>query len=292
MEDYVRNLKELFVDAVRRECADGGVGVILSGGLDSTLVAVTASRLAEVTSYSVGIADSDDLKYARLLLESSKFEGRIIEFTVEDVEVALKPIVRLVGVPDPLKVSVAVPFYFASRRAGEDGLRVMLCGQGPDELFGGYNRYLEILSEDGYGSLQEALDYDVSSLFDGQLRYDAAVCRGNGIELRFPFTDEAFVNYAKGIPPELKIREVKDGGEYDCVDVAGGRKFIRKYVLRKMAEKSEVPDYIINRRKRAAQYGSGSHKILQRLAKEKGFRERASKDGRRDYVRMYLESLL
>lgn len=292
IDDYVNDLELLFADAVKNSCEVDNVGVIFSGGIDSTLVALEASKFSQVQTYSAGVADSEDINYVKRFINESDCIGKVVQFTHEDVELILAHIVKVLGKPDPLKVSVAVVFYFASKKASEDGLKVLLCGQGPDELFGGYNRYLRVLADGGYESLKEHLDDDSTGLFDSQLRYDVAICAANRVKLKFPFTDKKFVDYVMDIPSELKIKEVCNESEYSCVDSVDSKLYVRKYILRKLAEKIGVPEYIINRRKKAAQYGSKSEKILRNIAKSRGYKKLAADAGRTDYIRMYLESLV
>ncbi len=163
---------------------------------------------------------------------------------------------------DSLQVSCAIPVYFASKEANKDGLEVMLSGQGGDELFGGYNRYLQHTND--YKELEKILEKDVKNAYEDNLKRDITVCKDNQIELKFPFMDKELVNFALEIPAELKIKEVEEE-EFSCVDEINGKKVIRKYILRKVAKDIGVPDIILNRPKKALQYGSGSWKILRKI---------------------------
>lgn len=291
-EGYCRRVDELLTESVKDLCSGlEEVGLIYSAGIDSTLVGVLASEYARVRAYSVGVEDSHDLEHAREADESLPFSVESIEVGITEIEAALPMIVSLVGRPDPLKVSVAVPFYFASKKASEDGFKVMFCGQGADELFGGYNRYLNTLAGEGVEGLKRAMDSDIDTIVEAQLQFDSLVCQGNGVELRFPFMNEELVDCVKSVPSELKVWEVAGEPEYECVDELDGKRYIRKYLLRKIAGKHGLPERIISRRKKAAQYGSGSQKIVERLARRHGFKEKAREEGRKDYMGMYLESL-
>ena len=202
-------------------------------------------------------------------------------------------LIKIIGTTEPLKVSVGVPLYFAARKAKKDGLSVMLSGQGGDELFGGYNRYLALAAKDR-SALKAAMQKDVDNAYIDNLDRDIAICKAFGIGLSFPYMDEAFGKCAEGIPTELKVYELdgKTKEEFECVDeVEGGKKFIRKYLLRHLAADIGLPKYILDRKKKAAQYGSESQKLIEKLAKKNGFKKKAADSGRTDYVRMYLESL-
>ncbi len=282
--EHVERLRELLTLAVEKDC-DSNIGIVFSGGVDSTIVAILASEFSNVTAYSCGIPGSHDLEYARDAKDLG-FNVKNIELTPEKIENSLSHIVSAINDINPVKVSVAVPFHFASKEAREDSLTTMLCGQGADELFGGYNRYLEPLPD--YTQVEEMMKKDIENIHTEQLNNDIAICKENGIELRAPFLDEGFKNYSMNIPMDLKIHEIKNSGEFTCID---DEKFIRKYILRLLAKELGVPGPIINRRKKAAQYGSGSWKTIQRLARDNGFKEKAKKAGRKDYTKLFLESL-
>jgi len=268
-----------------------GVGVVFSGGVDSTLIALYASEFGRVDCFSVGVEGSPDFTYSESI---EGFEGITltrITLSKEDVVDALPKILPVLSEPNPVKSAVEVPFYYASKKAAEDGLTVMLCGQGADELFGGYNRYLDALAGGGYRQLAGLMDEDVDNLYDTQLKFDEGVCRLNGVKLRAPFMNPEFVEYVKSLPVEDKVREAGKPPEYSCVDEAVKKKYIRKYLLRRVAEEAGVPENILNRSKKAAQYGSGAAKLLDKIARGDGYKRKASDVGRRDYVRMYLEEL-
>jgi len=283
-------LIELLREAIRNEIGnESKIGVVLSAGIDSTLIAILANEFTEVTAYTCGIKNSKDIEYAEKLKGRIEFEIKILELNSRDVEDSLPKIINAIRDRNPVKVSVEVPFYYASKNAHKDSIRVMLCGQGADELFCGYRRYIDILAKDGYRGVENAIKSDFDNLWNKQLNYDLAVCSLNNITLKFPYMNEKFSNYAMSIPVELKIRE---SDEFDCFDLINDKRFIRKYILRKIAREVGVPPFILNRKKRAAQYGSGVWKIMERIARRKNFKERARKAGRRDYVKMFLESLV
>lgn len=284
---HIERLKELLSKAVEKAC-EPELGVVFSGGIDSTIIALLASEFSRVTAYSCGIKGSPDLEYVDKC-RNLNFEVRVIELDPKKIEQPLVKIIQAINDTNPVKVSVEVPFYFASRKAREDGLSVMLCGQGGDELFGGYNRYLSPLPD--YKEAEEMMKRDVENIYIEQINKDIAVCKENAIELRAPYMDEEFKNYAMEIPMELKIHEVKNSPEFSCVDIVDGKRFIRKYILRKLGRELGIQDFILNRKKKAVQYGSRTWKVLERLARQKGYKKKARKAGRRDYVRFFLESL-
>ncbi len=222
--------------------------VAFSGGLDSSLI---AALCPDAELYSVGMAGSHDIsqteKAAKLLGLSDKLH--LHELTTDEVESALPAVIRAVESNDPLKVSIAVPLFFASGDARNGGIRVMLSGQGADELFAGYKRYESM----NPAELELALRKDLDNISENNLERDDAVTMANGVEIRVPYLDREVVELALRTAPELKIHNG-----------------IRKYILRQAAKKF-LPDELVFKEKKAAQYSSGVHSALVKLARKNGF---------------------
>ncbi|HHQ45057.1 MAG TPA: hypothetical protein ENN13_02855 [Candidatus Altiarchaeales archaeon] len=268
------------------------VGIIFSGGIDSTLIALKAREFKTVECFTVGFEDSHDFRHARIAKDKGLNVTEIL-LDLDFLEEALIDVVNLVGEPNPLAAGVGVPMYLASKKAREAGLDVMLCGQGADELFGGYWRYVEAYVSNGPEAVAEWMRRDVATADADNLDRDRLVTSANSIELRFPFLLGELVEYSLNLPIEYRLREVDEGfNEYECVDNVEGRRFVRKYALRKVAEMNGVPSEIINRSKKAAQYGSSVHKHMEKLARIRGFKEKARDSGEQSYLKLYLNSLI
>jgi asparagine synthase (glutamine-hydrolysing) len=219
-----------------------------SGGLDSSII---AALCPDLELYSVGMAGSHDVmqtkRAAKLLGLSDKLH--LHELTPDEVESALPDVIRAVESGDPFKVSIAMPLFFASGDAHNDGIRVMLSGQGADELFAGYKRYESM----NPAELELALRKDLDNISENNLERDDAVTMANAVELRVPYLDRDVVELAMRIAPELKIHND-----------------IRKYILR-LAAKKLLPDELVFKEKKAAQYSSGIYSALEKLARKNGF---------------------
>jgi asparagine synthase (glutamine-hydrolysing) len=226
--------------------------ITFSGGVDSALIGAMAPDTPLLT---VGLAGSHDVKAARQAAKLMGAEGRhiIYEITEKDVEEALAGTVYAVESANTLKVSIALPLYLLAQRARQDGFKVLLSGQGADELFGGYARH-EAASREG--RLPEALDHDLRQIAEVNLERDDAVTMAHGVELRVPFLDMRVVAASRRVGPSLKVRP-------------NGKDYIRKYILRKVAEKY-LPREVASAPKKAIQYGTGAQKTLDRLARSKG----------------------
>lgn len=234
--------------AVKKRCYHP-CALAFSGGLDSSLIAALC-REAEL--YSVGMEGSHDIKQtkkaAQLLGLSDKLH--LHELTLDEVESAVPDVIRAIESRDPLKVSIAMPLFFASRDASNDGIRVMLSGQGADELFAGYKRYESMNPSE----LESALRKDLDNIAENNLERDDAATMANAVELRVPYLDRVVVELALSIAPGLKIHNAT-----------------RKYILR-LAAGDVLPGELILKEKKAAQYSSGIYSALEKLARKNGYR--------------------
>ena len=114
--------------------------IAFSGGLDSSLLAALCK---DAKLYSAGMKGSHDIgqtKKAAQLLDLQD-NLHLHELTMDELETALPCVINAIGSTDAMQVSIALPLYFASKDAHSDGIRVILSGQGADELFAGYKRY-------------------------------------------------------------------------------------------------------------------------------------------------------
>jgi len=285
--DWLDDLEMLFREAVKSVC-ESKSAVIFSSGVDSALVAYAASEMSDVTAYNVSMEDAKDREYARMVEKEAKFRIKYIELAPIDLEEAVADVVAKVPEVTPLNVGVGIPFYCASKAAAKDGFTSILCGQGGDELFGGYWRYLECMVKVGPDAVAAWMEKDWLNAYKDNLYRDIVMCKSNGVELRFPYLHKGFSDYSRKMPLDLKIRE----GAQDIVcDDINGRKFARKYTLKRLAIRMGVPEYLVNRVKKAAQYGSGTQKALDKIARAKGYKQKADAAGRKDYTQMFLEDL-
>jgi asparagine synthase (glutamine-hydrolysing) len=285
--DWLDELEGLFTKATEAVC-EKETAVVFSSGVDSALVAYAAAKRSKVTAYHVGVEGCEDTKFAKRVQEDAPFKVKILTLSMDDIESLIPKILGIWPHPDPIDVGVAIPFHIAAKAASEDGHKALLCGQGGDELFGGYWRYLDCMVEKGPDAVAALMEKDWENAYEDNLDRDTAMCRAWGCELRFPYLDKPFSDYSRKMPLELKIRE---GGDLSCDEIAG-RRFVRKYALKRLAIRMGVPEFVADRVKKAAQYGSGTNKALDKIARREGYKEKSQQAGRTDYLRMFLEERL
>jgi asparagine synthase (glutamine-hydrolysing) len=231
------------------------VAIAFSGGLDSGVIAFLAKNLGtDVHLIHVGLKNQLETEYAKKVAEELKLSIHVYLYDEEDVEKILSRTLWLIEESDPVKASIGIPFYWTAEKAAEMGFKVMLAGQGADELFGGYKRYVDDYL--GYGSekTHETLFSDVLKMYETNFERDFKICNFHNVELRLPFATYQIAKFAINLPVELKIRLSDDG--------------LRKLVLRRAAENLGLPQFIAERPKKAIQYATGISKVLRKLARK------------------------
>ena len=222
-------IRETFEKAViDRLMSDVPFGILLSGGLDSSLVASIASRYIKqnpelygkipiINTFSIGAKDSSDLPYARKVAEFLGTKHHEIDFTVEEGMNSIDEIINVLETYDITTIRASTPHYLMSRKIKSMGFKMVLSGEGSDELLGGY-LYFHKAPNDMEHQLEckrRVLDL---GYFDC-LRADKSTM-GNGLESRVPFLDTNFVNLCIDIHKDVKTQ---------CYN----GKPIEKYILRK-----------------------------------------------------------
>ena len=238
------------------------LGVIFSGGVDSSILAallqeISLNKKLDITLYAVGVEGSKDLEAAKYAAEYMDLPLKIQIIDEDLIKEHIGEVVHAIGDDNLMKVGVGLTTYFASKMIHEDGLKVAISGQGADELFGGYNRYLKSYEK---GDLEWEIRRDISEMYHVNLERDDACAMLNSVELRLPFLDKSLVEYAINLPVKNKI--------------SGSGDVLRKNILRKFAFNEGLDMEIAYRPKKAAQYGTGIDKILRKkIIKEMDLKE-------------------
>jgi asparagine synthase (glutamine-hydrolysing) len=258
METAARALQLLLLESTRKRVSDlEAVAVAFSGGVDSSVVAVLAENVGlDVHLVSVGLENQSEVLFAEEAAEALDLPLYLQTYTVSELEQTLAEVLWLIEEPHVINACIAVPFLWLAETASKLGYPVLLAGQGADELFGGYQRYLTEYEKSGAEAVEQKMFHDIENAYRANFQRDNQVCSYHGVELRLPFIDRDVVDFVLRLPLRLKINSVDDK--------------LRKRVLRRVARNLEIPSFMADKRKKAVQYTTGVTKALQRLAKDEG----------------------
>jgi asparagine synthase (glutamine-hydrolysing) len=263
-EDYTKADQELDLDLIRetlteatrkRLMSDVPIGVLLSGGLDSSLTSSIASRLLKESgkklhSFSIGLdADAPDAKAAKKVAEYLGTEHHEIHFTIEQGIEILDKLIWHLETYDVTSIRASTPMYFLSKAITDMGIKVVLSGEGADEIFGGYLYFRNAPTVEDF---QKETIERVQKLFTADLLRADKSTMAHGLEARVPFLDKAFLDMAVRIKPEEKMPKTYDGKE--------------KYILRKAFDTPDnpyLPDEVLWRQKEQFSDGVGYNWIDQ-----------------------------
>ena len=234
---YEWGVKEVFTEAVkiRVENTDRNIGFLLSGGLDSSLVVSIANRLRltnqKLKTFSVGIDDSPDVLAARKVSKYLDTDHTEVRFDVEEGLRNIENVIWSLESYDTTTVRASVPMWLLSKylSESESGCKVILSGEGSDELFGGYLYFHYAPSVHDFTE-ENKRRLELIHQFDG-LRADRCIS-AHGLELRVPFLDVKVVEH--GMVMDQTLKTPKNG--------------VEKYYLRKAFE-GYLPDDILWRQK-------------------------------------------
>lgn len=235
-------------------------GVLFSGGVDSSVVALRVKSVAGKGTHLISVAapESRDIKVTKRAAhrlsktQSSRLpiDHTIVSFDEETVWSILPEVIYAIETTRRMDVEIAIPFFLAARWAKKEGIKILASGQGPDELFAGYARYEKSLNENGAERVAEELWNDFSVTHETNIVRDEKAIAYHGINSTFPFLDAGFCNLAFTLPIDYLLDPSK--------------KPSRKIIFREVAKWFGVPEEIANAQKRATQFSSGSAKMLRK----------------------------
>ncbi|GLJ11303.1 hypothetical protein SUGI_0151460 [Cryptomeria japonica] len=249
-------LRRAFENAViKRLMTDVPFGVLLSGGLDSSLVAAVAARHlagtnaaklwgAQLHSFCVGLEGSPDLEAAR---EVANYLGTLhheFHFTVQDGIDALEDVIYHVETYDVTTIRASTPMFLMSRKIKSVGVKMVLSGEGSDEIFGGYLYFHKAPNKQEFHE-ETCRKIKALHMYDC-LRANKSTSAW-GLEARVPFLDKEFINVAMDIAPDWKMVHPDEGR-------------IEKWILRKAFDDKEnpyLPQHILYRQKEQFSDGVG-----------------------------------
>ena len=214
----IENLKKSLEDAVYRQLmSDVPYGVLLSGGLDSSITSALAKKFSkkrietqdaeeawypQLHSFSVGLVGSPDLEAAKLVAEKIGSIHHEINFTIQEGLDAIRDVIYHIETYDVTTVRASTPMYLMARVIKSMGIKMVLSGEGADEIFGGYLYFHKApnskeFHKETVRKIDKLYQYDC-------LRANKSLAAW-GIEGRVPFLDKEFIDVAMRINPEDKM---------------------------------------------------------------------------------------
>lgn len=228
-------LREIIEKAVHETMGDS---ILLSGGLDTSVVAVLAQRWRKIHAYTVILNDAPapDLPYAKLIAEKFSLPHTVFSFEVSEIDEGLRHVIRTLQTFDPMEVRNSLTIFLGLRRAKEDGCRAVMTGDASDELFAGYSFVYKLPQAKMHESLER--------MWRAMRFSSIPLARSLGMEAKLPFLQLAVKEFAEKLDPSSLVGS-REG------------ELFGKYLLR-IAFQNDLPNEIVWRTKTPIEFGSGT----------------------------------
>jgi len=261
-----KELKKSIYNAVKKRIIgieDMKIGVFLSGGLDSSILATLISKLLsadKIQYYCMADTGHEDFKYINIMKKFLDISEKNISYiSLPNKNELLSILERVVYVTESMNPSIisnGMAAYLLSKKVHQDGIKVVITGDGADEFFLGYQNRTIVKDTDDWKKLQQ--DF-IDDLHLTELRRIDLACMANSVEVRCPFLDKQIYDI---------IRELKYSDFFGIKSNS-----LNKNILREIFQ-DELPKKIINRKKVSFDVGSGLQKILIELCTKENTTER------------------
>jgi len=253
VDTMARDIREIIKRSLRSR-VDFSVptGALLSGGIDSSVISYLASKVykeklgqsARLRTFAIGVGESGDIRSARLMASQIDSEHHELNVDLKQMLKVLPEVIYYLESFDPSLVRSSVSNYLISRYAKEQGIKVLLSGEGGDELFCGYAYLAHCPTEELFTKQMECISFLHNNAV---LRLDRMnMC--NSVRVVTPLISGELLRYSMAIPPQYKQKPE-------------GNQKIEKWIFRKAYE-NFLPKSIVWRSKQEFSQGSGSASML------------------------------
>ena len=254
----IDSLRQALFDAVLESTSDTlQVAIAFSGGVDSSLLAKICNSgqlRKQVTLLTVGFSGSHDIHFSKDIALKMGIDHKIYEITYSDFEENLQLVRKLIQCNNTSHIENCIAYFYICKLAKQNDLNIVLGANGCDELFCGYDKYRNVC--------HNGRDAEISMLMDKMITNELAlveeikiVASQLSVQVRQPFLSARFVEFAKSIPIDQKIKGPEDR--------------IRKHILRQVALSMGVSEESAMKPKKALQYGSSIHRYFKEIERKR-----------------------
>jgi len=252
LSDLEKKLYEQMVSSIESMKEPKIMGISFSGGVDSSLLAKIAKDLGyDIILLTMGFEDSHDVEFSKTMAKILGIRHEIELISEKTFPDVAKKIFDMINVDNLSWNENCIAFYYVAKLAKKHNISKVITANGIDELFCGYNSYRDFIPEG-----EEAVIGLMKEKLDNEIRMMKAVNHITsefGVQIVQPFLSEKFVEFAKTIPLEHKIKDKDD--------------LTRKHIIRKLALSIGIPEESALKQKKAMQYGSLIHKNFLKVKK-------------------------
>ncbi len=222
-------------ESVKRNLTDG---LLLSGGLDTAILAYLAAKWVKPSCITVALRDAPapDVDYAKLVASRLELRHYVHYFGNDELDEGIRAVIRIVKTFDPMEIRNSAAIYVALKVSRDRGISTVMTGDGCDELFGGYSFIFRLT--------EEQLDIALKRLWAEMSFSSMYLAEDIGLEVRLPFLDSQFKAFATNLDVGLKVKSERG-------QVWG------KWILRKAFE-NIMPQEIVWRAKAPIEVGTGT----------------------------------
>ena len=263
MIDSLFSLRHALYDTVSESVSEvPRVAVAFSGGIDSSLLAAICHHLRkQVTLITIGFSGSPDIHFSKNMASKMVMDHIVYEIDYGEFQENLERIRQTINCENTSHIENCIAFFYICRTAKQNHLSLVLSANGCDELFCGYDRYRRAYSHGGESEISMLMEHNIANEF-ALVKEIQLVAAQLGVQVIQPFLSPQFIQFAKTIPINQKIRGPDD--------------LVRKHILRQIAVAIGVPVESAMKPKKALQYGSSIHKCYRKTERERRRRRRES----------------
>jgi len=247
-----KELYEIMVQSLESVKDSKPLGISFSGGVDSSLLARIAKDLGyNVILLTMGFEDSHDVEFSKTMAKMLGMQHEIELISEKGFSDVARKIFDIINVDNLSWNENCIAFYYVAKLAKKQNISKVITANGIDELFCGYNSYRDFIPEG-----EEAVIELMKEKLENEIRMMKAVNQITlefGVQIVQPFLSEKFIEFAKTVPLEHKIKDKDD--------------LMRKHIIRKLASGVGVPEESALKQKKAMQYGSLIHKNFVKVKK-------------------------